>query len=267
MKFPPSVLNSLRFVPPGLEALLILLLLWQLAGLLWQVAVPGAKHGSLAMPTAVPAGRSLSPQALQDWFAPARTTGATEPVSDLQLLAVVSGTRGVAVLGTGQASSVAVRVGEEIRPGSRLMRVSASTAEIEQNGQRLELALKGQSASQPAALVVAVQPASRPAAAQTFSLTRGQLSGKMRGSNLADWSSGLSNYRDGGIMLESLAKQPLLQALQLRPGDVMKQINNRPIRQISDISLVYNQLSQQTSVELAILRDGSLQTLHYKIQP
>lgn len=267
MKFPPSVLNSLRFVPPGLEALLILLLLWQLAGLFWQVAVPGAKHGSLAMPTAVPAGRSLSPQALQDWFAPARTTGAAEPVSDLQLLAVVSGMRGVAVLGAGQASTVAVRVGEEIRPGSRLLGVSASSVEIEQNGQRIQLALKSQGASQPAALVVAVQPAPQPAAAQNFSLTRGQLTRIISGTNLADWSTGLSTYRDGGIMLENLARQPLMQALQLRPGDVMKQVNSRPIRQLSDISLLHNQLSQQTSVELAILRDGSLQTLHYKIQP
>ena len=58
-----------------------------------------------------------------------------------------------------------------------------------------------------------------------------------------------------------------MQALRLRNGDVMKRVNGREIKQPADISLVYNQISQQTSVDMSVLRDGSLQTLHFKIKP
>ena len=85
--------------------------------------------------------------------------------------------------------------------------------------------------------------------------------------NLAGWDKGIASYRDGGILVENAAQQSLMQALQLRNGDVMKGIAGKEIRQLSDISLIYNQISQQTSVDMSVLRDGSLQTLHFKIKP
>ncbi len=264
MKLPSAVCNLPRYLPAGLEGLLVVLLLWQLAGLFWQVLTPSVQHGNLAMPLSAPAVSARSTQSLQDWFAAPQATVA--PVTDLQLLAVVTGQCGVAVLRAPQASTVAVRLGEEIRPGSRLVGITASGVEIESHGQRHLLALPSKTASQASALVVAVPSAPKPAV-QNRSLTRGQLSGLLRSGNLADWSRGLSSYRDGGILIDDPASQPLLSALQLRAGDVLKRVNGKAINQLSDISLLYNQLSQQSSVELSVLRDGSLQTLHYKIQP
>lgn len=264
MKLPSAIFKLPRYLPVGLEGVLVLLLLWQLAGLFWQVLTPSVQHGNLTMPLPAPVAHTRSTQSLQDWFAAPQATA--EPVTDLQLMAVVTGKRGVAVVGAPQASTVAVRIGEEIRPGSRLVGITASGVEIERGGQRHLLMLPNKSASQASALVVTVPSAPKPSV-QNRSLTRGQLSGLLRSGNLADWSSGLSSYRDGGIMVDSLERQPMMQALQLRAGDVLKRVNGKAIRQLSDISLVYNQLSQQSSVELSVLRDGSLQTLHYKIQP
>ena len=265
MKLPQVFIPWLRRVPLGLETVLVLLLFWQLAGLFWFAVSPKVQHGNLVMPQAVPDSHAVSTQNLQNWFSHTQPE-TMAPAGDLQLIAVISGARGVALLGGVQASAVAVRVGEEIRPGSRLIGVTASAVEIEQGGKRQYLAFLNKSASSPAALIVAAPPAAR-SAVKSRSLTRGQLSGVLRGGNLADWSSGLSSYRDGGIQIENVSKQPLMQALQLLNGDVLKRISGRAIRELADISLVYNQLSQQAAVEVTVLRDGALQTLHYKINP
>lgn len=270
MKLPPVFYAQLTRLPRGLEILLLLLLLWQLAGLGWFVLSPLARHGNLAMPTPVPQARSYTPKALQGWFEDVQAPAAAAGISDLTLMAVVSGERGIALLNAGAASSVAVRVGDEIRPGSRLISVSANDVVIEQNGKRqsLELARKASgSASELVSVVSEVKAKPAAVAESTHDLTRGQLTGFLAGGNLADWSKGLSTYRDGGILVEDFTKQPLLQALRLRNGDVMKRVNGREIKQPADISLVYNQISQQTSVDMSVLRDGSLQTLHFKIKP
>lgn len=266
--------TGLARLPRALEVGLALLLLWQLAGLFWQIAAPRAGHGNLAMPAAIPPAPRYAPQGLQGWFAPSTEDAATVP-SDLSLLAVVSGQRGVALLRWGQASSVAARVGDEFRPGSRLVAVMASGIVVEQGGVRSTVALPRSASGTASIQVVAapVAPAAVPAPAPAptlkpaATLSRGQLSGGIQGSNLAGWDKGIASYRDGGIVIDDVARQPLLQALQLRNGDVLKGINGREIKQLADISLLYNQISQQAALDLSVLRDGALQTLTYKIQP
>lgn len=268
MKLPTAVVKALRYLPGGLEGILLLLLLWQLAGLIWWPVLPRAQPGNLTLPAAAPTAQGTSIDALQGWFAAPEAV--TETVTDLKLLAVVSGARGVALLNLGPASTVAVRVGEEVRPGNRVVSITASAVEIERNGQRQRVLLEGQNASSTASVVVT--PAAKPSIAPSKStpvarLTRGQLSGLMQGGNLADWGRGLASYREGGILIEDLGQQPLMRALKLRRGDVIRAANGKAIQQLSDISLLYHLLSQQPSVELSVLRDGSLQTLPYKIQP
>jgi len=201
-------------------------------------------------------------------------------VTDISLLAVVSGAKGLAVLRVANASSVAVRVGEDVRPGTRLVAVDASGIVIERAAQRSRLLLP-QAVLRGASIVPHVerdaqaisthdseQPAGTPAReGETITLSRGQLSGMLEGTNLVGWDKGLASYRDGGIAVEAAAEQVLAKVLFLRDGDVIQSANGKAVRELADISLVYNQLSQQPSVELSVLRDGSLQTLHYKIQP
>jgi len=267
---PRLPLPGLARLPRALEVGLALLLLWQLAGLFWQLAAPRAGHGNLAMPVAIPPAPRYAPQGLQGWFAPATEDAATVP-SDLSLLAVVSGQRGVALLRWGSASSVAARVGDEFRPGSRLVAVMASGIVVEQGGARSTVALarsaSGTASIQAVAAQTVAAAAPAPVAKPAVTLSRGQLSGGIQGGNLAGWDKGIASYRDGGIVIDDVARQPLLQALQLRNGDVLKGINGREIKQLADISLLYNQISQQAALDLSVLRDGALQTLTYKIQP
>jgi len=227
--------------------------------------------------SAAPSTPRTTSQGLQDWFTPATVASEVVP-SDLTLLAVVSGQHGVALLRWGSASSVAARVGDEFRPGSRLVAVSASGIAIEQGGVRSNVML-ARNASGSAAIQVVTAPSAAlpapvppPAAAppppkSATVLSRGQLSGGLQGGNLAGWDKGIASYRDGGIVVDNVSQQPMMQALQLRNGDVLKGLNGREIKQLADISLLYNQISQQAALELSVLRDGSLQTLTYKIQP
>lgn len=274
---PRLSLPGLARLPRALEGVLALLLLWQLAGLFWQGIAPRAGHGNLAMPAAVPAAPRYAPQGLQDWFTPATVASEAVP-SDLSLLAVVSGPQGVALLRWGSASSVAARVGDEFRPGARLVAVSASGITIEQGGVRSNVALARNASGSASIQVVTTPSAAQPAPVPTpaaappapkpaTALSRGQLSGGLQGGNLAGWDKGIASYRDGGIVLDNVEQQPLLRTLQLRNGDVLKGLNGREIKQLADISLLYNQISQQAALELSVLRDGSLQTLTYKIQP
>jgi len=267
---------ALRRLPGWLEVLLAAVLLWQLAGVFWQVAAPRARHGNLAMPLSAPAGPVYRPAGLQSWFESVSLNESGPVAGDLTLLAVVSGQRGVALLRWGQASSVAVRVGDEFRPGSQLVAVTASGIVVEQGGERGTVPLPRTPASgvsilpaRPVALSSPQisSPAAQVSATSAVDLSRGQLSGGIQRGNLAGWDKGITSYRDGGIAIDDASQQALMQALQLRNGDVLKGINGKDIKQLADISLLYNQLSQQSAIDLSVLRDGTLQTLHYKIKP
>ena len=258
--------------------LLIALLLWVLAGVFWQMAGPPVQHGNLVMPVSAPANVDYRPAGLQRWFDATTAHEATPALDDLSVLAVVSGSRGVALLRWAQASSVAARVGEEFRPGSRLLAVSASGVVVEQGGMRSTLLLPqsnvrgasivpvGASGAVLTPPVTEVATDSEPKGA-ALELSRGQLSSGMQGGNLAGWDKGIASYREGGIAIEDASQQVLASIMQLRNGDVMKKVNGKELRQLEDISLLYNQLSQQAAVEVTVLRDGALQTLHYKINP
>ena len=98
-------------------------------------------------------------------------------------------------------------------------------------------------------------------------LSRGQLLGIIQGGNVGGWDKGLSSAPDGGIRVDNADAQPLARILQLKSGDILKSINNRPINQLSDISLLINSFGLQSSVDLVLIRNGATLTQHYDIQP
>lgn len=260
-------------LPRWCELALYGLLIWFGIGLVWFVLSPRSSLGNLTMPAAQ-AARKQDSVALRTWFetASAPDTNAA-PVDGLQLLAVIAGRGGVALLGGIEASSVAVRAGMEFRPGSRLLEVLPDRVIVEQNGKRQELTL---SASAPVGVTIGdamrVPPPPPPNSpmGSTFAptkLSRGQFSTVIQGGNLGSWDKGLASAPDGGILVENAEIQPLSKLMKLESGDVLLQINNRPLKQLADISLVFNAFSQQDAIDLMIVRHGTPQTLRYQVKP
>ena len=288
MKIPAFVLPLLWRLPLVLKGLLILCVLWQAAGLLWLVFAPWPQHGALLMPAPLPAAQALSSQRLRQWFAAAGTdvpANASANATNLQLLAVISGQSGLAVFTQGPAQgsgeTLVVAVGEEIYPGTRLLGVQADAVDIESGGQRQRLALPAYLGEAGNVAAIQISPAANTAqrgmsalgssssvgAEKTLTLKRGALSDILRQKNLATWGDGLSSYRDGGILIENVARQPLAQALQLENGDILQKVNDQAIRQLGDISRVYSAFGQAPSARLSLLRNGAPFVLNYRIKP
>lgn len=272
MKIVNHVAVIIAKLPRSIEWGLYLLIIWFSVGLLWFIAAPAVSLGSLSMPAQYSAGQQ-SHKALTAWFQVDAEGGEAAPVSDLKLIAVIAGEKGVALVGGLEASAVAIQVGDEFRTGSRLVAVQADRIVIEKNQQRQEVLLPQTApvgvnidGMEGQAITAAIpQPQEKPPVAAK--LSRGQFTMVIQGSNLAGWDKGLVSDRDQGIRIEDASVQPIAKLLKLKNGDVMKSINGRPLKQLEDISLVYNEFTKRTAVELSVLRNGTPQTLIYQITP
>lgn len=287
LSFPSSF--SLRR-PPGLAAwhlnpnlalrgvigLAALLLCWQVSGLLSQLLGWQSTQPALVLPTPPATDTGAARAALSRWFISAEgTQAAANPTAGLQLIAVVTGKRGVALLSGIGSSPVAVGVGKDARPGQRLVEVLADRVVFEQAGVRSELAfpkapsdlITPANKTPAAAVPPPVIADSEPLPTQSASISRGQMAGVAQGGNLGDWDKGLANFAGGGIRVAVASEQPLAKVLNLRDGDILKRVNDRELKQLADISLIYHYFSQAQEVNLTVLRDGKQQQLNFKIQP
>ncbi len=241
---------------------MFVVLCWQLAGLFWALFAPASSDAGLVLPRVNIEQGPGSRDAFLRWYGSAGKAAADGP-GDYTLLAVIAGENGVALLKSGE-KSVAVRVGMEIKPGSRLVAVEPNQITIEQGGARQEIRFASPSAAAP---LLAKADGVSARALPTIRLTRGQMAKLIQGANLGSWDQGLAVASDGGVRIENAASQPLAKLLQLKSGDVLKRINQRPLEQLADISLVFHYFGQSAPVDLVLLRNGAQLTQHYEIQP
>ena len=252
-----SLLSSL---PTGVEKLLLIVVCWQVAGLFWALFAPAQGDVKLSMPSQGAGPGAVTADALLRWYGGDTTADAP---ADYTLLAVIAGRKGAAVVKRGADASVAVRVGEELSAGSRLVAVDPEQITLERAGVRQVVKLPQKAAPQ---LFTQAPPApgrSLPA----IRMTRGQMAGVIQGGNLASWDKGLSSVADGGIRVDNVAAQPLARMLQFRNGDILKSVNGRRLDQVADSSLLFHFFAQQSSVDVVLVRNGATLTQHYDIQP
>ena len=243
------------------------MLCWQLAGFFWALFSPSTSDVSLALPRQNADQGPASRDAFLRWYG-ADSKVASEVLGDYTLMAVIAGKNGVALLKSGE-KSVAVRVGMEIQPGSKLVAVEPNQITIEQAGVRKEIRFASPAAS-PSAAAASLLPAAAAAptkALPTIRLTRGQMAKLIQGGNLGSWDKGLAAAPDGGVRVDNAASQPLARLLQLKSGDILRRINQRPLDQLADISLVFHYFGQSAPVDLVLVRNGAQLTQHYEIQP
>lgn len=281
-------LTKIRW-PKWLGVLLLLAVIWALAGLAWQIWL--IKQPSISAAATPQQNMLLPPSAPTISFAQAAgnlfgTPIVVPPVASaeiipstlpLTLTGVIAPRNGVAAaIITGAEPITAVKTGQMIQEGVFLERVYKDHIIIRNQGQleRLDLqaiaaaSLNGQAASPPAVGGMpsgsVPAPYGNPAAAGGFvggsTLPRDVLNATMKEVQAQAWQQGVEAQGSGAKILPN-APQPIISMLQLQPDDVVQSINGRPIRAGGDIA---SQLSGQSMLDFSIVRGGS--PMRYQIQ-
>lgn len=280
----PPVVRQISGVGLRIVVLLLAILCcWLLAGLFqrllnWQSTPP-----SLILPTSSITDTSGGRNALIKWFSTAKQGKVVDnSTRGLELMAVIAGKDGVAVINGASASGpAAYPVGDEVRPGLRLHEVLGDHVVFDQNGKQAELSFPAvpktvqisvgneapEADANPEEESAPAVAASAPAEAQSLKVSRGDLMGMAQEGNLGDWDKGLSNFANGGVRVTDASEQPLAQILKLKNGDIVQSVNDRDVAEVGDVSLIYSSFSQSQAVDLTVLRDGKSLKLHFDIQP
>lgn len=207
----------------------------------------------------------LSPDPVLRWYGiGSETVGST--ADNLSLVAVIAGKGGAAVFKSGDGSVEAVRVGEAIRSGVRLVAVAPDAVTLDREGVRRQLAFP-QAGARPIAASAVTPRAPGGGVSKSIRITRGQMVAALRDSNVGAWDAGLSAAPGGGIRVERVSFQPFARLLGFADGDVLKHINQRPLLQVADISLISHYFGQHTSVTIDLVRKGAAVTRIYEILP
>jgi len=77
------------------------------------------------------------------------------------------------------------------------------------------------------------------------------------------------HFKDGkadGLALSNIKGNSIFAKLGLRDGDVVRGVNNRPIRSPDDIVSFYNKLTSASRISLQINRRGQDSTINYRIR-
>lgn len=277
-----------------LNAILLLLVAWLAAGLVWQMLAPRATPpvAAPAQAAARPVTQDMSP--LNALFNPAGGGELQASSLSIKLRGVIaSATPAAAVFERAGQPSLAVRSGEEIEPGVVLLEVAADYVVVDNHGRRERLELDAKAAAAgvlpaadvpppaPSPMIVPAGPPSMPPLQPTGrmpmspapgrggderSLSRQTLVAGMQGLNVADWARGLIDAPGGGIAVESSASQPLAGPLGLQSGDILKSVNGAPLARKGDISALYGAFSSARTVQIEILRNGTPMSLRYRIE-
>ncbi|QUT07716.1 PDZ domain-containing protein [Sphingobium phenoxybenzoativorans] len=254
------------------ELLLLALLAIQLARLVWAVVTPVGSFGDWrGRQAAIPAPAAR--QALFAAFDPFyRTAGGAQPGSVVTSLALtLYGTRvnegsgiGSAIIATPDGVQNSFAVGDEIMPGVILKDVAFDHVVIDRGGAVENIFLdqsvaapvadpEGSDASAPESAVPPIPPGGGgPVAAE----------GARRSPSVASIKSDigfaprLQNGKVTGLVLSP--KGPAFQSAGFQPGDIIAQVNGRPISSAADVQALQSQLAPGARISLSVERGAAV---------
>lgn len=253
--------------PVLLVGLLALLLLFQLVMLVWTLVTPLAPLGAWQPQTAVIASPAER-RALFAGFDPFFRTGGQGPASatvtalGLTLFGVnineATGGGSAIIAGEdGVQSSYAV--GDEIVPGVKLAGVAFDHVLLDRGGARESLFLD-QSGSADTATPVTPLPAPTPevgSAPANPTAATGELSPAALKSGVG-FVPRSENGRVTGVVVQPQGDGATFRAAGLRPGDVIRGINGRPIGSAGDAAALANQFAPGARLSLEVERGAEV---------
>lgn len=245
--------------PRGLVGLLALLVLVQAVRLLWAIAAPTGPLGDWRQGTAQLLGSQESRTlfaGLDPFFRNASGGAAAGTVTSLDLFLfginmneAVGGGSAIIAGADGVQSSFAV--GEEVLPGVKLAGVAFDYVTLDRGGVRESLFLDQSSTGDSTA-----SPALALATSVTTAVSTG--SGELNPQSLQS-GVGFAPRQEGG-KVTGLTVQPqgdgaVFRAAGLRPGDVIRSVNGRPVASAADIAA---QITAGARLSLEVERGSAL---------
>ena len=253
--------------PLFIVGLLALLLIFQLVMLIWTLVTPLSPLGKWQPQTAVIASPAER-RALFASFDPFFRTGAQGPASatvtalGLTLFGVnineaTGGGSAIIAAEDGIQSSYAV--GDEIAPGVRLVGVAFDHVLLDRGGARESLFLD-QSGAAPVAAPATLLPAPTPeigSAAANPNAVAGELSSAALKSGVG-FAPRSENGRVTGVVVQPQGDGATFRAAGLRPGDVIRGVNGRPIGSAGDAAALANQFTPGARISLEVERGANV---------
>jgi general secretion pathway protein C len=262
---PKRLIDALTFA-------LLVLLGWQLAGWTWHFLAP------VAAPAAVLPTIATSPEAARRLFgeAPAATSAPSSNAAiRLKGVYAIDGkTLSAAVVNTGGKRDSAVRVGEEIQPGTRLASVHPDHIIISQGGireridleKRVAMASARSNAAGAASATMGFRLNVAAKGGNAYSLSRTELNNVLQDPRQMNYLGRIGMHPNGGVRLEQAPGGSLPSKLGLKEGDVIKNVNGQPVNSPGDLARLYQQFATLSQIRAEVIRGGAPMLLTYQIQ-
>ena len=249
----------------ALVGALVLLLAWQLAYWTWVFVAP-PRVDAQAEPAA----------ALVDLTEIARLFGAAAPAGsggDLVLKGVVAPTPGVAasaIFAPRAGRDMSVFIGDEVRPGVKLVEVDPDHVIVERAGVRERIDLAAARSVPPPRQALArtrgfhINVARE--GANRFSLSRHELDEALRDPAQLQYLGQIVMPPGGGVRMEAAPAGSLAAKLGLQAGDVIKKVNGQEVASTGDLARLYQQFATTSMIQAEVQRGNALLQLSYQIQ-
>jgi general secretion pathway protein C len=253
--------------PLLLAALLGALLIWQLVRLLWTVITPLSPLGAWQPQAAViasPAERRALFASFDPFFrsAPQGPASATVTALGLTLFGININEAtggGSAIIAGEDGVQTSYAVGDEIAPGVKLVGVAFDHVLLDRGGARESLFLD-QSGEAAVAAPATQLPSPTPEVGSTA--TAGvSASGEMSPATLKAGVGFAPRTEDGrvtGLVVQPQGDGAVFRAAGLRPGDVIRSVNGRPIGSAGDAAALANQIAPGARISLEVERGASV---------
>lgn len=253
--------------PKLLAGFLGALLVWQLVRLLWVLIVPLSPLGAWQPQAAViasPAERRALFASLDPFFRTAAQGPASATVTALGLtlfginLNEATG-GGSAIIAGEDGVQNSYAVGDEIAPGVKLVGVAFDHVTLDRSGARESLFLD-QSGEAPVAGSVTPLPAPTPEIGSTAAggvSTKGEMSPAALKAGVG-FAPRTEEGRVTGLVVQPQGDGAAFRAAGLRPGDVIRSVNGRPIGSAGDAAGLANQLTPGARLSLEVERGASV---------
>ncbi len=246
---------------------LVLLLAWQLAYWTWDFLAP-------------PATASAPDEArpVVDLAAIAKLFGAAAPSSGatadgLALKGVVAPTPGVAasaIFAPRAGKDLSVFIGQDVRPGLKLVEVDPDHVIVSRGGVReridLEAARSGASPRAPSASMRGFHLDVSRAGPHAFALSRRELDQALRDPSQLQYLGQIGMPAGGGVRMETAPPGSLAAKLGLERGDVIRKVNGQPVASTGDLARLYQQFATLSRIQAEIQRGSSTLQLSYQIR-
>lgn len=253
--------------PLLLAAVLGALLIWQLVRLLWTIITPLSPLGAWQPQAAViasPAERRALFASFDPFFrsAPQGPASATVTALGLTLFGInineATGGGSAIIAGEdGVQSSYAV--GDEIAPGVRLVGVAFDHVLLDRGGARESLFLdqSGEAAIANASIPLPAPTPEVGLAAASGTNASGEISPESLKAGVG-FAPRTESGRVTGLVVQPQGDGAIFRAAGLRPGDVIRSVNGRPIGSASDAAALANQIAPGARISLEVERGASV---------